>query len=532
VHRNPGLAKAVAPLVVGGLVGVLLTGCVPGLGRNSVPSESPTPGQSSSSASSAAASVPATTVAQTSSPGASTTVAADAIKPLPDYTGPKAMPASDGKPMLWPVPTTVSMTDYGYPATVERYGFLDVNAKLVVPQRYESYQYCPDESGRPVLLILTRDSQARAEVFDLTGKRLATLPTNGASCAGPDYVITTKDGLDEASTRKDVQNGLFELATGKLVIAMIKGRQLTSLRPGLLNVTEPKGEYFLNLDTGRKTRHPGWIPEWISLTPGAPGLPATTKRDAGRSGFLDLSGNWIVPPTLIDARAFAGILAVIEPKRGTLELVDTNLSGLAGEWTQIDEVSRTIGAFDGYRTVGYLATSAVGQALFNADGKLLIPPGAGGIECSYEAAGACSLSLAIAGEQLVTLPAGTRTDLPAGFHSVINGSFFGSSRPGEDGGNERVYSLASGKTIETPQDSACTGAGPAFVVCGSNSDVGPAVVIDADGPTAFASVAPLAEPDDSGDVAYYRVTTAKFIGIVDASGAWRYRQSSYTRLDD
>lgn len=43
---------------------------------------------------------------------------------------------------------------------------------------------------------------------------------------------------------------------------------------------------------------------------------------------------------------------------------------------------------------------------------------------------------------------------------------------------------------------------------------------------------PLADPAPSKDVGYYQVTTSAYSGIVDASGAWRYRQSSHTRLDD
>jgi len=507
---------------------LLVAGCVPGLDRSSWPTGSPTPEQSG-----ATSPTTASPIATTSAPSGSTTVGAYQVKPLPEYTGPKPLPAADGKPMLWPLQTLVSVVDDGgYQQTFPRYGFLDVTGKLVVPQRYESYQYCSDESGRAVLMILNRTTEDRAEVFDLTGRRLATLPTKEGRCAGPSYVITTRDGLDEASTRDDIQNGLFELATGKLVIPMIKGRQLTSVRPGVVNVAERKGEYFLDLNTWRKTPHPGWVSEWASMAIGAPGIAATTERDGGLEGVLDLTGHWFIPPAYEEVLPYGGRVAVAQLHADVFVLLDDKGHELPGTWSEIDEVSPPADAFEGYSPLGYLATGAGGQALFNADGKLVVPPGTGGITCAIDSTGACGISLATAGSQLVTLPEGTATAMPAGFHRAFNGSFLGSSAPGEDGFDDQVYSLATGKTIQTVGNSTCSGAGSAFVVCGPDSEVLPSVVIDADGPTSFASVTPLAEPDRSGKVTYYQVTAGKFSGIVDASGTWRYRQSSYLRLED
>jgi hypothetical protein len=57
------------------------------------------------------------------------------------------MPASDGKPMLWPVPLPVRV-DSNSTDPITLYGFLDVHGRLVLPQRYSSYLYCPDASDR------------------------------------------------------------------------------------------------------------------------------------------------------------------------------------------------------------------------------------------------------------------------------------------------------------------------------------------------------------------------------------------------
>ncbi|PFG18099.1 hypothetical protein ATK74_2679 [Propionicimonas paludicola] len=510
-----------------GLVGVLLAGCVAGPDRGLGPTPQPGTEQPGATPLSSATSSPTTTA---SSSSGSATVGPYDFRPLPEYTGPQPLPASDGKPMLWPLETDVSVTDYsGYRESYPRYGFLDVTGKLVIPQRYESYQYCSDDSGRPVLLIANRGGDARGEVFDLSGKRLAKLPTERGDCAGPSYVITTNDGLDEASTQADVQNGLLELATGKWLIRPIKGRQLTSLRPGLINVTEPKGEYFLNLNSGRKVRHPGWVTWGSSLAAGESRLPARTKRDGGKVGLLDLDGHWMVAPTSEDVRDDGGGVTVLQRGDEDYVLIDKSGRQLPGTWSQVDEVLGSEFGFDYGPVLGYLVTGGTGQALFTADGREVIAPGLGGITCESDAGGACTFSPDVGDDQLVNLPEGTASPLPSGFSRAISAGFLGSARPNDEDSDDRILALTTGITIETIPGSVCAGAGPAFVHCGS--ETGPGVVIDAHGPTALASVSPLIDPA-AGETRYYQATTAKFAGIVDASGAWLYRQSSYLRLED
>lgn len=517
-----------------GLAGsLLLTGCVPGLDRNSWPTPLPSAEQPGSTPGSPTVSSPQTVATGSSSPtiGASlpgsATVGAYDVRPLPEYAGPRPLPASDGKPMLWPVSVPVSMY-LGYQQIVRRSGFLDVTGKLVLPQRYESYQYCPDETGRPVLLIANRDGDARAEVFDLTGRRLATLPTARGDCAGPSYVVTTNDGLDEASTQADIQNGLYELATGKWLIPPIRGRQLASLRPGLINVTERTGEYFLDLTSGRKVPHVGWVPSWAILDVAAPGLPASTRRDSGKIGFIGLNGKWIVQPDLSDAEPFDAGLAVLQPSEGTFTLLDSALKRRDGEWSEVSAPYRTISG--GYQTVGHLASGPVGQALYGGHGQEVVPVGTGRIKCA-DAGAACSVRLPGGRTQLVALPDGATTELPAGFDTALSPRFAESSERNAEG-HSWVYSLSSGKSIETVGRSACLAVGTDFLDCTPDSEVLPHAVIGADGPMAFASVSALDEPGRPGETHYYQATTAKFTGIVDASGAWLYRQSSYLRLDD
>jgi hypothetical protein len=522
-------------LGIGAAGSLLLAGCVPGFDRGSWPTPLPSAEQPGATPLSPTPSTPQTVASSSSptisaSPSSSVTVGAYDVQPLPHYSGPRPLPASDGKPMLWPVSTPVSMYS-GYQQLVTRSGFLDVTGKMVIPQRYESYQYCTDETGRAVLLIANRDSLARAEVFDLTGKRLATLPTARGDCAGSSYVITTNDGLDEASTRDDVKNGLYELATGKWLIPPTKGLQLTSLRPGLLNVTERTGEYLLDLNSGRKIPHPGWITSSAELNAGSPGLPASTARDGGKVGFVDLSGHWLIKPTFTDAGSFSGDLAIVQPREGSSALIDAKGQPLPGDWTEIDAVTRTVGDGTGYQPVGYLASGPAGQALWDLHGNAVVALGTGAIDCSWEKEGACSLRLADGSAQLISLPDGTPTILPAGINDALSRTFAGTAQSDPDG-RGTVYSLVSQKMIETVGRSSCTAAGSAFVVCMPDSDVLPTIVINAGGPTSFSSVTPLTDPGPSGDVRYYQVTTSAYSGIVDASGAWRYRQSSHTRLDD
>ena len=96
-----------------------------------------------------------------------------------------SMPAADGRPMLWPARLVLESTlDFGGSPDV-RYGFVDVHGKLVVPQRYEGYVYCPDATGRTAFLIASLAGR-RAEVFDLNGKLLTRTPTATAEGGGAD----------------------------------------------------------------------------------------------------------------------------------------------------------------------------------------------------------------------------------------------------------------------------------------------------------------------------------------------------------
>jgi len=71
------------------------------------------------------------------------------------------------------------------------------------------------------------------------------------------------------------------------------------------------------------------------------------------------------------------------------------------------------------------------------------------------------------------------------------------------------------------------------VACDPAAETLAPIVLDRQGRrTAFASADALYDPVPGAPVAYYQVSAGRYRGVVDQDGNWRYRQSSYTRLED
>ena len=184
--------------------------------------------------------------------------------------------------------------------------------------------------------------------------------------------------------------------------------------------------------------------------------------------------------------------------------------------------------------VGYVVTADVGQALLGTDLRVIIGPGSGTIECLSEADGACSVLGADGRTLLVVLPEGTVTTMPAGFSHALSPSFVADGAP--DGGNvvKRILAVGSGGIAQLDASTSCSHVGPAWVACELPSWVVlPRIVVDSQGRrSAFATIAAVGDPANAAATAYYWVVAGKYQGFIDESGAWRYRESRYTRVEE
>ena len=420
------------------------------------------------------------------------------------------MPAADGRPMLWPAAIAVpENAGHGLPVMVTHYGFVDGSAELVVPAGYTSYSYCADTEGRPAA-VLARGNQG-SDLIDFTGEVVGHLASGHSECVGTDHLITA--GLVDGQWGF----GVVEAATGDPVLDPAARQKVVAVTSGVVNVSRPQGEYFLDLGSGVSSPHPGRVTV-AGLEPGAPGVPAEEDRSAngtpaGRLGYLSRSGEWLLPPQFDTASAFRSGYAVVG-QGGRQTFLDTGLRRVGGEWDRIRPI--TVPAALGERVIGYWVEADDRRGLLDAELRTVVQPGPGRIDCDADALGVCAVVAPDGSADLVPLPQGGATTLPAGFTRVLNpGMVADRPSPGK-AAETRIRSLISGRTVTVPGAAGCRGVGQLFVSCPGS------VVLDAGGEqTGFRSVAVVADP--AGGLAYYWVTTDTEQGFLDPDGRWRYR---------
>lgn len=476
----------------------------------------------------------ATSPAPSASATASVPTAAPTTPSATPTTGPQPLPAADGRPMLWRVGTTVSVQDRWGRFEATRYGFVDVTGKLVVRPRYEGFDYCRDSSGRVDHVIGTATAR-KADILDLTGRVVARTPTTSADCGPPGFVIFRRWSGGELGIHRD---GLLEIATGRIVVPMVKGRHIALVNEATVNISEAGGEYFLNPETGARTPHAGWLTSDTTLEPGAPGLPATATRpdtegddEYPKVGFVSLAGTWAYPATLAEADGFEDGHAIIRREDDTSTFLDTRLKTVGGDWTDLWSVGRYDGL--GWHVAGYQAGVADDdQTLLGTDLKALVRS-ASAIDCASGDDVVCTVTAADGTRSIHLLPEGTTIAMPAGYTKALNASLVVDADEANDGAAGRLLSLQTGTVVPVGTRTACEPVDSAWAVCQNpDADSAPAV-FDASGRrTAFTAIDPLYDPSPPGGVRYYRVSTPRYQGIVDTSGTWLYRQSAFTQLED
>lgn len=440
-----------------------------------------------------------------------TLVVAAALVATPAEAVPSDLPAADGKPMLWPAPGAVVAADEsGRPDSVTRYGFVDTAGELVVPAAYTSYSYCADADGRPAAVLASNADGS--DLIAFTGQLIAQVDAPSAACAGTGYLIVTQP----SEGRWEV--GVVEAATGDPKLAPAADRKVTAVTASVVNVSQPAGEYFLDLTTGATTSHPGWVTV-AGLESGAPGVPAASRRGssgkpAGKLGYLGRTGKWLIAPSFDAASAFRGGYAVVE-QNGRATFLDAGFRRVGGEWERIRPI--TIRAAIGERVLGYWVEADGRRGLLGPDLETVVQPGPGQIDCEPEA-GVCVVVAPDGAADLVQLPQGGAATLPPGFTRALTARLVADRSSGDGSGVTRIRSLDSGRTVTLPAPATCRGVGRLFVTCSGSP------AIDGNGEqTEFISATTV--PDPAGGLAYYWVTTANEQGFLDPDGRWRYREA-------
>ncbi len=447
----------------------------------------------------------------------------------PGRTGPSPMPAADGRPMLWPTTSIRTVNVDGWTTEQIRHGFVDTRGELVVPPRYEWYEYCRDATGRASVL-LAGSGDDRADVLDLSGQVVGQVPGRFAGCIGD----THADFQTEVSELGpvDVGNGLVDLRSGEVLIDVHKGRALTMVDRRTVNVHQAEGEYFLDLVTGERTPHPGYLTAYLDPLAEAADLallPASnvpintyTEPETPSLGYLDRNGGWALEPTLHEAEPFHAGYAVVSDG-STRSFVDTGFRKVGGEWTWISDLGW-----------GYLAARESGArtttGLLGLDLRTILEPTDAEIDCSWGSRDACGIYPRSGPAQVLLLPEGILADLPEGFGTVLSRTLFSDAI--RDAPATRVHDAATGTTFALARPSSCE-MRASWLVCFPVAEGAPPAVYGTNGErTVFRDVLPVEGAVADTDSGYHWAVAGREQGFIDDTGNWLYRESRYTDLED
>ncbi|MEA4944242.1 MAG: WG repeat-containing protein [Propionicimonas sp.] len=445
-----------------------------------------------------------------------------------DYAGPSPMPAADGGPMLWPTRTTTTVYLDGWATDQDRFGFVDTTGSLVVPPRYDNYEYCRDANGR-ASLVLAGSGDEHADILDLSGTVTGTIPGRFTDCTDDTYA-TFSEQVSETGPF-DVGNGLYDLRSHTVLLPLKKNRVVTALDRRTVNVHEATGEYFLDLETGKRTPHLGYLADYSApLHDGAdPSLiPATDQppdADTGREprmGYLDRTGRWALKPSLGRTDGFHGGYAVVEKDQKEY-FIDTSFKRLPGDWSSISYLGW------GYQ-VSRDANGVELNGLLGPDLTVILKPQQAEIDCGWNPGSACGIHPRSGRAQLLLVPELTLAGTPDGFSDVLSRTLFTDATP--DSPATHVLNTATGKTFFLDRPSFC-GASAGWVSCSPMEDGAPPAVYDADGKrSGFREVVVVEDATAGTDSAYAWTVAGRYQGFIDRTGGWLYRESRYTFLED
>lgn len=457
--------------------------------------------------------------------------AAPGPEPSPtERSGPSPMPASDGRPMLWPTTSVRTVYLEGWTTEQVRYGFVDTRGELVVPARYYWYEFCQDAGGR-ASLVLAGSGEEQSDILDLSGQVIGHIPGRYAGCIGDSHAEFQTE-VSELGTI-DVGNGLFDLRSGDVVIPVKRGRTVTMIDRRTVNIHRAKDEYFLDLLTGEKTPHPGFLTGYPD--PGASAadlalIPASTvlidsydePEEEPLVGYLDRAGRWALEPTLAQADPFrAGYAAVGDAER--VHFVDTAFRQVGSDWSWVSSTAW------GY-VVGGEGDDQSDPGLLGLDLRVILEPGTAETDCGWDSPQACGVYPPSGPARVLLLPEGTLTDPPEGFSGVLSRTLF------TDGDLEtparHIHDAATGTTFALDRPSTCEMAG-VWIACHPTAQAAPPAVHRSTGErTEFREVTPIDGAVLGSASGYYWAIAGSRQGFIDGTGRWLYSESRYTTLED
>ncbi len=452
--------------------------------------------------------------------------------PAPDPTvlPTAAMPSGDGGPMLWPTTSIRQVYLDGWTTEQISYGFVDDRAQLVVPPRYGWYEYCRDEAGR-ASLVLAGSAAEQVDILDLSGQVIGTVPGRYAGCIGDTHAEFQREISETGPV--DVGSGLFDLRSGEVIIKPRKGRAVMLLDRRTVNVHQAKGEYFLDVLTGERTPHPGFVsaypdpqaePADLALIPASEAYtdPQAEPETPPRMGYLDRRGGWALKPTLARTEPFHAGYAVV----GQHELdhfVDTDFRRVGDDWAWISQQEW------GYQ-VGQGSGEQARIGLLGLDLRVILEPTDAEIDCNWSSNDACGIHPRSGPPKVLLLPEGRLADPPEGFGTVLNRTLFSDAT--RETPATRIHNTATGLTFSLPRPSDCGVAG-SWIACTPVEPAAPPTVHTGDGrQTVFRDVLPIEGAVAGTGSGYYWAVAGSDQGFIDEAGNWLYRESRYQNLED
>ncbi|MCW5951169.1 MAG: WG repeat-containing protein, partial [Propionibacteriaceae bacterium] len=388
-------------------------------------------------------------------PGTQTTTTArpGAEPGAAELPGPFPMPAADGEPMLWPTTSVRTVDLEGWTTEQILRGFVDTNGALIVPPRYEWYDFCRDEAGR-ASLVLAGTGATAVDVLDLSGQVIGQVPGRFADCLGDTHAIVQTDLSENGPL--DVGSGLFDLHSGKLLIRAEPGRTVAMIDHRTVNVHRAGDEYFLDLVTGEKTPHPGFLTGYLEPSASAADLaliPASTvlidsytePEEAPLIGYLDRSGGWALEPAFQRADPFQAGYAVVGDD-ASVHFIDTAFQRVGGDWAQVDATQW------GYR-VEAEADDRTHPGLLGLDLRVILEPGVAETNCGWSSPAVCDVYPHVGPPQTLLLPEGALIDPPEGFTEALSRTQF-SDKPREGPANH-IHDVSTGITFALDRPSYC-----------------------------------------------------------------------------
>lgn len=433
--------------------------------------------------------------------------------------------------MLWPTTSTRTVDLEGWSTEQIQYGFIDVQGTPVVPPRYAWFSYCRDDAGRTAL-VLAGSGTAPADILDLSGEVIGHVPGRFADCVGDTHAVFVTHSSEIGPL--EFGSGLFDLRSGETMIEAKPGRTVTTIDRRTVNVHRAKGEYFLDLVTGEKTSHPGFLagypdasasPADLALIP-ASTVPIDTyaePEEAPLNGYLDRSGGWAIEPAFRRADPFQAGYAVVGDDT-SVHFIDTAFQRVGGDWARV------------YATQwGYqVEPDALHQSdpgLLGLDLRVILEPGvAETTGCGWSSPTVCDVHPHAGPPQVLLLPEGRLIDPPEGFDRALSPTQFSDAPP--EGPATRIHDAATGITFALDRPSYCETVG-AWIRCGPEVAAAPPAVYRADGErTEFRDVTGVEGAVRDTASGYYWATAGGHQGFIDEAGRWLYRESRYTTLED